>query len=149
VERMRLAVTLLFTCPGVPCIYYGDEIGLEGGPDPDCRRTFDWERSHWKQALFEHYRALAALRREREELRHGAWQTLAQGVDWMAFARYTGSRATVVAVNRGPALMVNVPLQHLPLPPRHWHEINGQAFDADAAGLSAWLPAAGSLVWSG
>ena len=149
VERMRLAVTLLFTCPGVPCIYYGDEIGLEGGPDPDCRRTFDWERSHWTLSLFEHYRALAALRREREELRHGAWQTLAQGVDWMAFARYTGSHVTVVAVNRGPGLAVTVPLQHLPLQPGHWRETFGQAFEADAEGLSAMLPESGSLVWTG
>ena len=39
-DLMKAAVTLLFTYIGVPCVYYGDEVGLEGGDDPDCRRTF-------------------------------------------------------------------------------------------------------------
>ena len=31
------------TLPGAPCIYYGDEVGMEGGHDPDCRRAFPWD----------------------------------------------------------------------------------------------------------
>ena len=147
-DRMRLAVTLLFTAPGVPCVYYGDEIGLEGGPDPDCRRCFDWDRSHWNRPLFDHYRAMATLRRQREELRQGAWQTLAQGDDWLAFARYTGAHATVVALNRGAAQAVSVPLARLPMRLGHWREIGGHDFELGADGLSALLPASGSRVWT-
>ena len=147
--RMRVAVTLLFTAPGVPCIYYGDEIGLEGGPDPDCRRCFDWERSHWNQPLFERYRQLARLRRERAEWRHGAWQTLALGPDWLAFARYTEGAATAVAVNRGAAVKVSLPLNALPLDGdrlARWVEADGQAFEAGPATLSFMLPERGALV---
>ena len=67
IALMKLAATLLFTRPGVPCIYYGDEIGLQGGPDPDCRRCFEWDRRLWDDDLYAHYRALAALRRQRAE----------------------------------------------------------------------------------
>ena len=63
VHRMKLAVTLLFTRPGVPCIYYGDEIGLQGGADPDNRRCFDWDRGHWRLDLWTHYQRLAHARR--------------------------------------------------------------------------------------
>jgi alpha-glucosidase len=61
-QLMKLAVTLLFTYVGVPCIYYGDEIGLEGHGDPDCRRPFPWDESRWNQELLTHYKTLITLK---------------------------------------------------------------------------------------
>ncbi len=46
-QKARLANLLLFTLPGAPAVYYGDEIGLTGGKDPDCRKTFPWEDNRW------------------------------------------------------------------------------------------------------
>jgi alpha-glucosidase len=103
VRAMQLAVTLLMTFPGTPCVYYGDEIGLEGAMDPDCRRCFDWERSRWNRPLFDHYRKAIARRQQRAELREGAFLELAAEGDVYAFARFTADAATVVAVNRGDA----------------------------------------------
>jgi alpha-glucosidase len=123
VARMRLAVTLLFTYPGAPCIYYGDEIGLAGGDDPDCRRCFDWDRARWDAGLHAHYRAMIALRARRPELRRGAHATLAVTDEALAFARYTDAAITVVAVNRGAApAALALPLADLPVAATTWRD---------------------------
>ena len=146
VQRMKLAVTLLFTWPGVPSIYYGDEIGLQGGADPDNRRCFDWDRGHWRLDLWTHYQRLAHARRRRAEWQHGATLTLALGDDWFAFARFTETSATVVAVNRGPAVVVTLPLSRLPVPPQRWHDLDGTVLGTGAQALHLMLPAHGSVV---
>ena len=148
---MKLAATLLFTRPGVPCIYYGDEIGLEGGPDPDCRRCFDWDRAHWDHGLFDHYRALAALRRQRRDWAEGATLALGHGEDWIAYARYTAREASVVVVNRGPAVSVWLPLGGLPVQPAGWRSLEGRSVDGfenatRGPGLHLHLPALASSV---
>ena len=158
VGLMQVAMTLLFTRPGVPCVYYGDEIGLPGGPDPDNRRCFDWNRAHWQHGLWAHVQALARARRDRAEWQCGATLTLAQGEDWLAYARFTGSAATLVAVNRGAAVDVALPLHRLPLAvaPMAWRTL---PFDAGSvthralhpqpnlgAHLHLHLPASASIV---
>ena len=50
--------------PGAPCIYYGDEIGLEGANDPDCRRAFPWDEAAWDQPTLTFVRAALRLRHE-------------------------------------------------------------------------------------
>lgn len=99
--KMRLAIALLMTYPGVPCIYYGDEIGVEGARDPDCRRCFNWERSQWNETLLSAYRSMIALRKRREEFRHGAYVTLQAEGDVFVYARFTERQASVIALNRG------------------------------------------------
>ena len=127
VARMQLAVTLLFTYPGVPCIYYGDEIGLPGGDDPDCRRCFDWDRARWNAALHDHYRRLIVRRNQRPELRHGAYQSLATTNDALLFARYLERTVTLVAVNRGSAAaIIPLALDRLPVQPTRWRDADDQ-----------------------
>jgi glycosidase len=76
-ERLvRMTFTLLFAFPGVPCIYYGDETGLEGGPEPDNRRAMEWDRQRWNTDLRSHIRELAAMRRSSPALRGGNWETV-------------------------------------------------------------------------
>jgi alpha-glucosidase len=139
--RMQLAVVLLFTYPGVPCIYYGDEIGLEGGRDPDCRRCFDWDRAHWNAALHAHYRRLIGWRKARPEWRRGAYQTLAVDDDALVFARYTERSVTLVAVNRGDrATSLPVRCIDLPVAVTRWQTSDGAAVvpDAVAIGPASW-----------
>jgi alpha-glucosidase len=143
-ERMALAVTLLFTYAGVPCIYYGDEIGLEGGDDPDCRRCFDWDRAHWQARLHAHYRQLIGWRKQRAEWRRGAYQTLAVTDDAIVFARYVERSATLVALNRGrAAAALPLRLGELPIEGLRWRGADGESVDADeplqVAGVSQRL----------
>jgi cyclomaltodextrinase len=70
VEALKLALVLLFVLPGVPCVYYGTEVGLSGGAEPDCREAFPWgDPQAWSQDLREFIASLAALRREQPALR--------------------------------------------------------------------------------
>ncbi len=104
---VRLAAVLLFTFPGPPSVYYGDEVGLEGGTDPDNRRAFPWnEPESWDRSLLEAHRELIALRRAHPCLRRGDFRTLWPPTDepgdmLYTFARSDADETIVVAVNPG------------------------------------------------
>lgn len=77
---VTLATLLLLTFPGAPSIYYGDEVGLPGGLDPDSRRGFP-SRDRWHPAILDTHRRLIALRRAHPALRTGAYEPcVAQGL---------------------------------------------------------------------
>ncbi len=63
-QRLRTAFAVLFFYPGIPCVYYGDEIGMEGGYDPDCRRCFDWRQDRWDRATRDLVKDLARRKQE-------------------------------------------------------------------------------------
>jgi cyclomaltodextrinase len=97
---VRLGTLLLLTYPGAPCIYYGDEIGLPGGRDPDCRRTMPWERTEtWDHELLALHKRLIAMRHAHPALRTGAYQRLYADEDVYAFLRADASEQLLVAVN--------------------------------------------------
>lgn len=113
---MGLGLLLLFTYPGVPCIYYGDEIGMLGANDPFNRACFDWDPAHWDQDLRTLVQSLTGLRRVNPALRRGAYQTLVAEGDQFAFARLEESELLILAVNRSerPARGLRVDLCNLP-----------------------------------
>ncbi len=112
-DSYRLAVLLQATLPGAPCLYYGDEIGIEGGNDPDCRRAFPWNGDGWDHDLLGFVRAILALRRDEAPLRRGELRVLAADGDGFAFERRLGDARVVVALNSGiepAALPIDLPL---------------------------------------
>lgn len=115
-DRYRIALTLLFTYPGIPCIFYGDEIGMEGAGDPDCRRPMIWDRSQWDMNLLETYRRLIGLRRENKALCLGGILELVTSATVFAYARIYGEKTVVVAVRQGDEQeTVSLPLCRLGL----------------------------------
>lgn len=99
-DRRRLMYALQFTYPGVPMIYYGEEIGMEGGHDPDCRRPMKWDAQQWCRATFAWIQRLARVRRQQPALRHGDYLPMPQpgSPTVLAFARVTNDPRQVVLV---------------------------------------------------
>ncbi len=128
------AMHALFGYPGVPCVYYGDEIGLEGGGDPDCRRPFPWDEARWEQRLRDTVRRLARLRRRAAPLARGDVRTLYAHADVHAFARVLGDAAVVVVQHRGEApIEVDLPTWRTGVAGPWTDAIDGTVFAAGAA----------------
>lgn len=116
-DGVRLALLLLFTLPGAPAIYYGDEIGMTGGKDPDCRRTFPWEKPEtWNLPLLNHYRTLSNLRHRHPALRTGTYHPLYSDHNVHAFLRQGTDETILTAVNTGQttAQIAISPSEHFP-----------------------------------
>ena len=86
--RVRLAMALQFTLPGMPSVYYGDEIAMEGFGDPFCRGFFDWTRAE-REPLREFVRTLAHLRRENPALCTGSLEIETDEWGYLALVRRT------------------------------------------------------------
>jgi neopullulanase len=99
-SALRLCVLFQLTMPGVPCVYYGDEIGLSGGTDPDCRAAFPWAaEAGWDKDLLSFYRQAIALRHSYPALRTGSFQLLYAKDDIYAFRRQSAENQVVVIFN--------------------------------------------------
>ncbi len=114
--RLRVAVTLLFTFPGVPSVYYGDEIGLKGGGDPDNRRCMPWDPREWNADRRAFYQALMKLRRTSPALRQGGYQLFYASGDTLAFQREANEERLIVVARRSNDGLVALPVLHAGLP---------------------------------
>jgi glycosidase len=77
----------MFTIPGAPCIYYGDEIGIDGGHDPECRKSFPWDEDSWDKELLGFVKACTSMRTKYAALRRGDYKRLYAEGEVMAFSR--------------------------------------------------------------
>ena len=64
IKKQKLAAAMQLLLPGMPMIYYGDEVGMEGGPDPDCRRGMLWEEDRQNRECLAYYRRLIRIRHD-------------------------------------------------------------------------------------
>jgi glycosidase len=86
-RRVRLALSFLFAWQGPPVVYYGDEVGLDGGKDPDCRKAFPWESERQDAVTLDHVRRLGAARKAERALRRGEVRFLRAEGKLCAFVR--------------------------------------------------------------
>ena len=94
---LKLAWLFMFTIPGAPCLFYGDEIGVDGGHDPDCRKSFPWDESKWDKDLLKYAGACIALRKEHVSLRRGEYKRIYAEGEVMAYIRsHHNEKVTVV-----------------------------------------------------
>ena len=95
------AMALLLTYPGVPSIYAGDEIGLEGASGEDGRRTINWEdQTDWDHAFFKEVKKLVAIRKANDAFINGGLRWLVIENDYIIFSRQSKKQHIVVFVSR-------------------------------------------------
>jgi glycosidase len=112
VEGLKLAQTFLLTTRGTPLLYYGDELAMPGGGDPDNRRDFpggfpgDPRSAFTKQGrtaaendVFEHLKLLTKLRADLPALRRGSLVHLLDEEQQTAYARVLGDEVVIVVIN--------------------------------------------------
>ena len=145
-ERHLVGFGLQMTTPGVPMVFAGDELGLEGEWGEDARRTMPWDRPEsWDTVLLEEYRRLISLRRSSDALARGGIRYAFVGEDAIAYLRESRAERLLCLANRASHEAVSLPLASLgcsSLEPLY-------GGGADCAGGVATLPADGPSfhVW--
>ena len=110
-DIFRLATLFQMTYPGAPCIYYGNEIGMAGGRDPENRAPFPWDESRWDHDLRNAVRTYTHLRLEHPVLRTGEFIPVYGEGRNIAYLRHLGRERALVAINAGGTPWeINIPV---------------------------------------
>jgi cyclomaltodextrinase / maltogenic alpha-amylase / neopullulanase len=109
---LRLAILLQFFLPGVPCLYYGDELGLAGNHDPDNRAAMPWQaQQHWNHSLRDYIKRLLAFYHQHPALRRGVFKPLyAKGKTVVLERKLEGNHAVVIVNAEDSRVPLNVPV---------------------------------------
>ena len=100
-KLMKAALCMLYTLPGIPCIYYGDEAGLTGGRDPFNRGCYPWGNEDTDLIGF--HKMLGAFRKDAEVLSDGGFYPLSSALGCVAYLRYkAGERRVACIANKNP-----------------------------------------------
>jgi cyclomaltodextrinase len=99
-DLTMLATAMLLSLRGAPMLYYGDEVGLVGFNDPECRGAMPWDESAWDHELHAHVRELAHLRRDSVALRRGDQSVAAVTDDVVRIVRTHTNQVVTVLANR-------------------------------------------------
>ena len=142
---VEVAAGIMFTYPGTPVVYAGDEIGAQGRNGESGRVTMPWERRDtWDHTTFEAYRRLIAVRHGSRALRDGGLRWVAAVDDALLYLRETGDERVLVAAARAPWSGLRVPeglVEGIPLtlygpdlrPVQGGYEVPG-----DGPGIGVW-----------
>ncbi|OPC78268.1 alpha-glycosidase [Embleya scabrispora] len=108
-EHQHLGAALLFTLPGLPMVFAGDEVGVEGVHLEDGRRPFPWDPARWDHDTHRVYRDLIALRRGHRALREGGLRWLRCDADTVLFERWLPEETLLVQVDRASHAPIAAP----------------------------------------
>ncbi len=104
IRKIHLATMMQFFFPGIPAIYYGDEIGMQGGKDPECRAGFIWDEKEWNHEIRDWVKALISLRKESSVLQKGMFKIVQYDVHEKTclFERKHAQEKLLMAANFSP-----------------------------------------------
>ncbi len=103
VRRLLLGYAMIYTLPGVPCVYYGDEIAMQGYRDPFNRGYYDWTST--EERLRGPLRTLAKLRRSCDAFDGGRLEIVEAAGDILHYRRVGATHTAEIILNRGPHLL--------------------------------------------
>jgi alpha-glucosidase len=113
-DKHVVGIGMQMTTPGVPMLFAGDELGLEGEWGEDARRTIPWDDPEtWDRQLLSAYRTLIALRRGSDALAHGGMRYLHVGDDAIAYLRESRDERLLCLAARAPHGPIRVPYTEL------------------------------------
>lgn len=103
-DLVKLAFLIQFAYPGAPAIYYGDEVGVMGGKDPDCRAAFPWDKQPRANELHQWVKMLISLRKSCPAIRRGIFKAMYadNSHKGMAFARILDGESILIVINADP-----------------------------------------------
>lgn len=107
----RMAAIIQFTFPGVPCVYYGDEIGMMDEPGFGSRNCMQWDENRWNKPLWDFYRKLIDFRKNSEILKDGSFRILYWEKDLVLYERELDGKRILVSANRSPVTRSAKPLK--------------------------------------
>lgn len=115
---LRMISAVQFTLPGVPCVYYGDEAGIDGGVDPFNRGCYPWGNED--EELIAHYKFLGRLRKEHPVFKEGEFVPVSAALGCVAFERRGEGERIMTVANRNEHPIVYV------LPEEGWSSLTGE-----------------------
>ena len=111
IEMLKIAAALQFTVYGIPSVYYGDEVGMEGYGDPFCRMPFPWHKmneSHRAELLW-YYRALGRIRKNEKALDGGRFYVVHHENGAIVYVREKEDSRVITVANRGADFVFEIP----------------------------------------
>ncbi|KRP09955.1 MAG: hypothetical protein ABR94_04070 [Sphingobacteriales bacterium BACL12 MAG-120802-bin5] len=115
-KKLSMLHAFIMTIPGIPIVYYGDEIGMPGAGDPDNRRMMDFDHMGPNEITVRNtLKKLAHVRRENMALLYGDFQELSVTEDTWVYSRHYLNNHVVVVMNKGNAQAnMAIPLTDIP-----------------------------------
>jgi len=151
IKRVMLSALFEAAYVGIPHIYYGDEVALEGGKDPDNRRTFpwNWKRNINRRNLHEFYKRVIRIRRKYSALRTGEYRTVIADGNLFAFERKDDKNTIYIIFNNGDkesALQINAESFNPPEKSILFDELNDKRYFYQSKPVKIVLPALSGAV---
>lgn len=138
VDLIKPFVIFQFTYLGAPAIYYGDEVGMEGGKDPDCRRPMIWDPEKQNQDLLNLYKTMIKIRRSYPALQRGSFRVVYTDDKRRIFAferEYEGERIISVINNSDDVHTLTIPFEEWGIKGEVYDLLNGGVYNADKTRL--------------
>lgn len=148
-DKLQLHLAYILTIPGVPVIYYGDEIGMTGAADPDNRRMmrFDDQLNNYEKETLKNVSSLIHFRKNHSALRYGDFYTLVAEENIYAYLRSDMNERVLVVLNKSEQeQVVNLPLPKIYNIIEASDLLSGKSFETQDDSIELTIPAIGFKI---